>query len=608
MAGDYYWRRWETRKAPMSDTTKIQWCDSTVNPIMGCGGCELFPESPRKVTEAIDRAVQAIDAGWKPGKAGEILTGLIHNQVESIKDHPGYHADHHQDKLTNTNIWHMREVFASHLARIHGQAVADAALHEIGQQITCYAATLHLNKGHSILNPDRKVNRGYAPTFEQLSKFKGRVAKMASMFDLLGTSDPFAPWKDGLPRMVFVSDMGDALAEHSSAHLAWLETEVMEPIRSEAGQRHLWLWLTKRPQIMAKFAKKIGGFPENVCAMTTLIGSDRQSLGRLEKLKEVDAHMRGLSVEPLWDRIPPDLLDLTGIDWLIVGGESGNPDARPFDLAWARELRDTCREQGVAFFCKQLGRNPIEDGRQLKLSNKHGGDWTEWPEDLRVRQFPLAFHRYRPIPKKLTPNRPRNHKKSQVMNSDTTPEQRTRFRELDGTVRRAAKGLVEASIALAEIKQQKLYKIGGYHDFTTYCREVHNMSRAYAYSLIASGRTYLRLSTIVESKGMRVEQLPRIELQLRELSRIKDPEKQCEILAEVIEEKGTDYTAADITEKVDKVRKKSTKPRIPGPKQRLEEARDHFDRLRDILEPQSCGEQKNEVMMLLQKLEKLLTG
>ncbi|MCC5850576.1 MAG: DUF5131 family protein, partial [Verrucomicrobia bacterium] len=50
---------------------------------------------------------------------------------------------------------------------------------------------------------------------------------------------------------------------------------------------------------------------------------------------------------------------LTGIDWLIVGGESGNKDARPFDLAWARELRDLCREQGVAFFCKQLGSHPV---------------------------------------------------------------------------------------------------------------------------------------------------------------------------------------------------------------------------------------------------------
>ncbi len=590
----------------MSKTTKIQWCDSTVNPIMGCGGCELFPESPRKVMEAVDRAVREVDGKWKAGKAAEIMTTLIHEQVQSIQKHPGFKSENHLDKLTNTNIWHMREVFHQFLQTKHGKEVADAALHEIGTQLTCYAATLHLNKGHSILNPDRKVNRGYAPTFEQLTKFEGRVAKMAAMPDLLGTSDPFAPWKDGLPRMVFVSDMGDALAEHSPQHFDWLEKEVMEPIRSPDGQRHLWLWLTKRPQIMAKFAKKIGSFPGNVCAMTTLTGADRQSLVRLEKLKEVDAHMRGLSIEPLWERIPPEKLNLEKIDWVIVGGESGNPDSRPFDLAWARELRDLCRNRGVAFFCKQLGRNPLEDGQVLRLRDKHGGNWDEWPEDLRVREFPSAFYEYRPIPKRLSKNRPSIMKETKTTKNEPTVEQRTRFKELDSTVRKAAKGVVDASIALAEIKAQKLYKAGGHDDFEAYCREVHNMSKAYAYSLMASGRTYLKLSTIVESKGLSVDQLPKVESQLRELSRVKDPEQQWEILAEVIEEKGSDYTAADITVKVDKVRKKADRKRKPTPSQRIEQARESFERLWEIVGDYGYGKDEGEVVELLEKLEKLL--
>jgi protein gp37 len=558
----------------MSDTTKIQWCDSTVNPIMGCGGCELFPESPRKVTQAIDRAVQAVDKGWRPGTAAEILVDLIHKQVESIKDHSGYRADHHLDKLTNTNIWHMRGIFAENLAKTHGQAVADAALHEIGQQITCYAATLHLNKGHSILNPDRKVNRGYAPTFEQLSKFKGRVAKMASMPDLLGTSDPFAPWKDGLPRMVFVSDMGDALAEHSSAHLAWLETEVMEPIRSEAGQRHLWLWLTKRPQIMAKFAKKIGGFPENVCAMTTLTGSDRQSLGRLEKLKEVDAHIRGMSVEPLWDRIPPDLLDLTGIDWLIVGGESGNPDARPFDLAWARELRDTCQQQGVAFFCKQLGRNPVEDGRRLKLSNKHGGDWEEWPEDLRVREFPEAFWMGRQPPAELQPTRSRKSRMS--------AEEQRDFKRLDGIVRSASKGVVKGALALAEIQKRKLYR-DRHKTFENYCRQVHNLSRQYAYNLLKAGRTSIEMSAIADKFGLSPAHIPENEAQLRELGRIREPEVRCEVLAELIEAKGDRVTADDIRLEVSRRTADGGEGISRGPSKKVSVPRAELARLAELL-------------------------
>ncbi len=80
---------------------------------------------------------------------------------------------------------------------------------------------------------------------------------------------------------------------------------------------------------------------------------------------------------------------LRALDWAIVGGESG-PGARPFDIAWARSIRDQCAAAGVACFIKQLGAHPIEEGRRLKLQDRHGGDMGEWPEDLRVREFPAA--------------------------------------------------------------------------------------------------------------------------------------------------------------------------------------------------------------------------
>jgi len=396
--------------------TSIQWGDSTVNPAMGCAGCELFPESPRRLMSQVDDVLNntkpshrpeggALES-WSPGTAREIMERCIHRQVESIRSHPGYHAEHHRDRLTTTNIWHMRRVFAEEVGRLYGKEAAEQALAVIHRQVTCYAAKLHLNRGYSILNPGRGINRGYAPTFETLTRFPGRVATMARTRDLLGTSDPNSPWKDGLPRLIFISDMGDALSHHSSEHLAWLEREVLEPVRSDKGRRHLWLWLTKRPRNMALFAEKTGGFPPNVCAMTTLTSGDRRSLLRLDQIRQVQASSRGLSVEPLWERIPPEDLDLTGIDWLILGGESGDRKARPFDLAWARELRDHCREQGVAFFLKQLGRNPVLTGDPLRLEDPHGGDWSEWPADLRVREFPDVFWNYRPVPGELVPVRP----------------------------------------------------------------------------------------------------------------------------------------------------------------------------------------------------------
>ncbi len=89
-----------------------------------------------------------------------------------------------------------------------------------------------------------------------------------------------------------------------------------------------------------------------------------------------------------------------GIDWVIVGGESG-AGARPMDIAWVRDLRDQCKTAGVACFIKQMGAKPYvsylnpnvtswddELIDQIKLKDRKGGDMAEWPEDLRVREVP----------------------------------------------------------------------------------------------------------------------------------------------------------------------------------------------------------------------------
>ena len=103
-------------------------------------------------------------------------------------------------------------------------------------------------------------------------------------------------------------------------------------------------------------------------------------------------------------------LGWAGLDWLIVGGESGL-SARPFDVAWARSTVEQCRETGVACFVKQLGARPYQPHRAegewgprvrvemapgcpagprdwIRLRDGHGGDWSEWAKDLRIRQFP----------------------------------------------------------------------------------------------------------------------------------------------------------------------------------------------------------------------------
>jgi len=521
----------------MAKETKIQWCDSTVNPIMGCAGCELFPPRNETLTQ-IDAALA--QAGFKI-KSEPLLRQIITGYYERIPDP----TLHHKKGITTTNIWHVRTEFVDKIRELHGTDAAEAAAGAIERAITCYAAKLHLNKGCSIKpKPDgtqRTPKAGYAPTFEEVTTFDDRVKEVAREPDLRGKDDPDRPWINGLPRLIFVSDMGDAFSRKSD--FGFLKREVIEPIQSDDGRRHLWLWLTKQPARMAEFAAEIGGLPDNVCAMATVTGPE--TLDRIADLKRVKAKMRGLSLEPLWERIPPSELDLKGIDWVIGGGESGSTKwAREFPLEWAEELRDHCAANGVAFFLKQLGRNPTRNGEVIRLTDSHGGDWDEWDEALRVRAFPRSFHDYRADEEPVAPGLRR------VRKGEMTPGEVEDFRRLDKVVAKAAKLYVDAAAALYEIKEGKLYR-GQFKTFEDYCQSVHQISRSYAYKLINAGRVRAELSPIVHKLGL---PMPDNEAQLRELARVSNPKEREEVLvavADVVKEDTGGLSARTIRDHVE---------------------------------------------------------
>lgn len=374
----------------MGINTLIQWCDGTVNPIMGCAGCELFP-APADVLRQIDQAL--IGAGiesWQPGRARVLVRELIDEAWQALLDGSGEPGPGHTKRMSLTNLYHLRRQLSDRISQQHGRRAGTIVLDAINGRVKCYAARLHLNKAHSIFNPRRQANIGYAPSFEQVTRFEGRMRIAAAWPDLLGTEREGSPWLNGLPRLIFVSDMGDALSRKSDFH--FLKPELRDT-QGDEGRRHIWLWLTKRPHLMQQFAESIGGLPDNFCAMTTV--TSHSTLHRVDELRKVDAAVRGLSLEPLWSGVA-DQLDLTGIDWVIAGGESGaKATVTPFPIEWAEELAALCRDQGVAFFLKQLGRNPIWNGSELRLTNEHGGDWDEWDESLRIREFPERFHCYR---------------------------------------------------------------------------------------------------------------------------------------------------------------------------------------------------------------------
>jgi protein gp37 len=135
------------------------------------------------------------------------------------------------------------------------------------------------------------------------------------------------------------------------------------------ASQHQFQVLTKRSERLLHLSSKLR-WPENVWMGVTVETADY--LCRIDHLRQTPAAVKFISFEPLLGRIPD--LDLTGIDWVIVGGESG-PGARLMKQQWAVEIRDKCLNAGTAFFFKQWGGvNKKRNGRSLE-----GRTWDDMP-------------------------------------------------------------------------------------------------------------------------------------------------------------------------------------------------------------------------------------
>lgn len=174
------------------------------------------------------------------------------------------------------------------------------------------------------------------------------------------------------PRMIFVNSMSDLFHKH--VPFAFVD-DVFDTM--ERARWHTFQVLTKRSSLMRKYVNaryKERPVPPHIWLGVSV--EDGTKLSRVQHLRNTNASIRFLSVEPLVGRVGD--IDLTGIHWVIVGGESG-PNARPIRSEWVREVRDQCVEAGVPFFFKQWGGLRPKSGGRL-LDNE---EWNEFPETLR---------------------------------------------------------------------------------------------------------------------------------------------------------------------------------------------------------------------------------
>jgi protein gp37 len=257
----------------------------------------------------------------------------------------------------------------------------------------CYASTMNANK--------RPMGNGI--------EFKAQNANKVDLELHLPTIEKMA--KSGKEERVFVCSMTDLFYEgytHSQILIIFAvmslcpkktfqvltkrSERMMEMVGSPFFQKEVRAKaLQIMPNLLVKHRLPSSQWPLPNVWLGVTAENQKAADERIPLLTQTPAVVRFVSYEPALEYV--DFGDMKGLDWIIVGGESGD-QARPFNVGWATAIIDACEKTGVAVFVKQMGQNPefmCSTAWTGLMSDKHGGDWDEWPSELRVRQFPLDF-------------------------------------------------------------------------------------------------------------------------------------------------------------------------------------------------------------------------
>ena len=209
-----------------------------------------------------------------------------------------------------------------------------------------------------------KITRGcdhcYAERFSE--RFRGTPGHpFENGFDLTLRPDRLSQpisWKR--PRRIFVNSMSDLFHKQIPRHFIDKVFDTME-----AADRHVFQLLTKRSSLMRSYLRyRYGSGVAPIHIWCGVSVEDHLATTRIRHLQSAPVSIRFLSIEPLLG--PVGEIDLEGISWVIVGGESG-PKSRPMQEDWVLDIRDMCKEQRVDFFFKQWGGlRPKSGGRRLE--------------------------------------------------------------------------------------------------------------------------------------------------------------------------------------------------------------------------------------------------
>lgn len=340
--------------------TKIEWTDETWNPVVGCtkvspGCAHCYAEKMAARLKAM--ALADVEDGRDPGRKQHYVDAIDDKGRWSGKLMPVPEA------LNDPLHWKKpRRIFVNSMSDLFHESVPDAFVDEVFAVM--YQAQWHT---YQVLTkrPDRMAKYLNHP---------GRVNGIATAAYALAARQS--------PKTVELLTNGDVFDDIACLWpLPWIWLGTSVERQEEADERIPWLLKTPaavRFLSMEPLLGPVDPFASSCYPACCICGWPWAHAERCTLCK------------PL-------------INWVIAGGESGH-DARPCNVEWIRSIQDQCRAASVPFFVKQLGAFPIDAGsdgvspenvaalpeyfRVRSVKDKKGGDWSEWPEDLRVREMP----------------------------------------------------------------------------------------------------------------------------------------------------------------------------------------------------------------------------
>ena len=239
-------------------------------------------------------------------------------------------------------------------------------------------ATWNIARGCTKVDEDCRYCYMYRDSFNSTRYNPLNVVKTKTVFNL--------PLRIKKPSKIFTSSLTDVFHEAIDEY----RNDMWDIIR--ACPQHTFQILTKRPERISTHLPEDWGEGWDNVWLGTSVGNPK-GMKRIEDLVKVDSKIKFLSLEPLWGKVelPVDWADGSGmVDWVIVGGESGNETGkyryRPCELSWIEDIVAQCRRTGAAVFIKQMGTHLA---KELKMTDRHGGNIEEFPKYLQIREFPI---------------------------------------------------------------------------------------------------------------------------------------------------------------------------------------------------------------------------